>query len=108
MFYGQYSHVLRGDFSLREEHAVLLAPQHGNQIRRRLRLESEAGLLGGPFNRGIRAEERTLEALRAVMNLFLVHETVPFHVEGDGRADRGHRLNFRILETQIRGQYTPT
>jgi hypothetical protein len=78
-------------FSLREENAVLLVPQHGNQVPRRVglfRLEPEARLLGGPFDRGFSAEEIAFEMLRVVFNLCRRKGTVPFHIEGNLRADR--------------------
>ena len=62
-----------------------------NQVPRRvgrLRLEAEAGLFGGPLDRGVGFEERTLEALPGVMDLRRRDDPIPFHIEGDGRSRR--------------------
>lgn len=100
----------RGEFSLSEENAVLLTSEHGNQVPRRvgcLRLEVEAGLVGRPLDCGSRAEERTLEALRAVVNFRRRDDAVPFHIERNGGADGGDRRNCRIREAQAARKTQP-
>ena len=84
-------------FGLREEDAVPFASQHGNQIRfsvwRRVRVEPEARLLGRPANRGASAQKISFELLRRVFDLRCVQGAIPFHVEGNLRADRKHSRN---------------
>ena len=64
----------------------------------------EARLVGRPIDRGSSAEERTLEALRAVVNLCRRDDSAPFHVEGNGRPDGGDRWDKRIRVIWIAGQ----
>jgi hypothetical protein len=64
----------------------------------------EARLVGRPIDRGSSAEERTLEALHAVVNLCCGDDSVPFHVEGHGRSDGGDRYDERIIVVWIAGQ----
>ena len=64
----------------------------------------EARLVGRPIDRGSSAEERTLEALHAVVNLCRRDDSAPFHVEGNGRPDGGDRWDHRIGKAQIAGQ----
>jgi hypothetical protein len=64
----------------------------------------EARLVGRPIDRGSSAEERTLEALHAVVNRCRRDDTAPFHIEGNGRPDGGDRCDERIREVRIAGQ----
>jgi hypothetical protein len=64
----------------------------------------EARLIGRPIDRGSCAEERTLEALHAVVNLRRRDDSAPFHVEGNDRPDGGDRCDGRIRVIWIAGQ----
>jgi hypothetical protein len=67
----------------------------------------ESRLVGRPIDRGSSAEERTLEALRAVVNLCLRDDTAPFHVEGNDGPDGGDRCDERIRIVRVAGQSQP-
>src|SRR5262249_32584848 len=91
----------------RKEHSVLLAPQHGNQISRRigrLRLKREAFLLRGPLNRGSGAEERAFEVLGHVLKFCHLENAVPFHRARYSSAHRKDRRNLRKGKTQTAGK----
>jgi hypothetical protein len=89
--------------ALGEEDTVLLAPEHGNQIPRRvglLRLELEAELPGGPADGGFRLEERPAETLRRVLNLCRCDDPIPRRRRwSPGRERRG-----RSADTGSRGR----
>ena len=79
--------MLLRTFISTEENSILLVPQHGNQVARRigwLRLETEPGLLRGPIDGGSRREERTHKPLPSIVNLRRLDYPIPLHVEGDG------------------------
>jgi len=67
----------------------------------------EAGLVGRPIDRGSGAEERTLEALCAVMNLRSRNDTAPLHVKRNGRPHGGGGCDERIWVVRIAGQSQP-
>jgi hypothetical protein len=97
-------------FILREEDAVLFLSEHRNQIPRRVRrfrLEVETGFVGRPLDGGAGAEERTLKALRAIVNLRCRDDTIPFHVERNRRAHGSDRCDERIGVVRIAGQSQP-
>jgi len=58
----------------------------------------KAWLIGRPLDRRSGAEERTLEHLRAVVNVCHRDDSFPLHVERNGSADGGDRWNRRIHE----------
>ena len=64
----------------------------------------EAGLVGRPIDRGSSAEERTLEALHAIVNLCRADDSAPFHVEGNDRPDGRDWCDERIGVIWIAGQ----
>jgi len=71
------------------------------------RLEAEAGLFGGPLDRRVGFEERTLEALASVMDLRRRDDTVPFHIERDSCPRRKDGWDLGIGEAQVAGKPQP-